>query len=89
MTKSKQSSALRTAEEIFQAALKLSPDEREKLVARLKQHRAPAEAAAQQSTAWADEMHRRVELLRAGKMHTVSADEAIERARARLRAGRK
>ena len=79
----------KTAEDIYADVAKLSAAERDKLVAMLNQDYPQAAAAAKIDTAWADELRRRVELLRAGQMATVPADEAIQRARARLAAGRK
>jgi putative addiction module component (TIGR02574 family) len=89
MTTLKEAATPRTLEEIYQDALRLSPEEREKLVAMLNQNYPQAAAAAKIDKAWADELRRRVDLLRAGQMATVSAGEAIQRARARLAAGRK
>ena len=79
----------KTAEDIFAEAAKLSPAEREKLVAMLNQDYPQPASAAKIDKVWADELRRRVDLLRAGQMATVPADEAIQRARARLAAGRK
>jgi putative addiction module component (TIGR02574 family) len=79
----------KTAEDLYAEASKLSPAERDKLVAMLNQDYPQPASAAKSDKAWADELRRRVELLRAGRMTTVSADEAIQHARARLAAGRK
>jgi putative addiction module component (TIGR02574 family) len=89
MTTPKETATPRTLEDVYEDALKLSPEERANLVAMLNQGCPQAAAAAKIDKAWADELRRRVELLRAGQMATVSAGEAIQQARARLAAGRK
>lgn len=74
---------------VFEAALQLSAEEREKLVALLNEQSAAEDLDANRNAAWMVELRRRVELLRSGKMTVVAADEAIQRARARLVAHRK
>jgi len=79
----------KTAEDLYAEVSKLSSAERDKLVVMLNQDYPQPASATKIDKAWADELRRRVELLRAGQMATVSGDEAIQRARARLAAGRK
>ena len=79
----------KTLNAVFEAALQLSAEEREKLVALLNEQSAAEDLDANRNAAWMVELRRRVELLRSGKMTVVAADEAIQRARARLVAHRK
>lgn len=79
----------KTLNAVYEAALQLSAEEREKLVALLNEQSAAEDLDANRNAAWMVELHRRVELLRSGKMTVVAADEAIQRARARLVAHRK
>ena len=79
----------KTLEEVLEEARQLSQEERGKLVAMLNQDYSQDALAAKIDKAWADELRHRVELLRAGQMATVSADEAIQHARIRLAASRK
>ena len=79
----------KTLNALYEAALQLSAEEREKLVALLNEQSAAEDLDANRNAAWMVELRRRVELLRSGKMTVVAADEAIQRARARLVAHRK
>jgi putative addiction module component (TIGR02574 family) len=79
----------KTAEDIYAEVARLSPAERDKLVAMLNQEYPQPESAVKIDKVWVDELRRRVDLLRAGEMATVPADEAIQRARAKLATGRK
>ena len=79
----------KTLNAVYEAALQLSAEEREKLVALLNEQSAAEDLDANRNAAWMVELRRRVELLRSGKMTVVAADEAIQRARARLVAHRK
>jgi len=74
----------KTLNAVFEAALQLSAEEREKLVALLNEQSAAEDSEANCNAAWVVELRRRVELLRSGQMPVVAADEAIQRARARL-----
>ena len=79
MNKPDESSARKTVEELYQAAQKLSADDRELLLAMLQQNDAP-----DIDQAWVEEIRRRVRLLDEGKMKTVPMEEALQRAHDRL-----
>jgi putative addiction module component (TIGR02574 family) len=61
-------------DEIAAVALELPEDDREELIARLSAHRSRDQAVRQ---AWLDEAERRMELVRAGKMRLLDADEVL------------
>ncbi len=61
-------------DEIEAAALELPLDDREELIIRLSAHRSRNPAVRQ---AWLDEAERRMELVRAGKMRLLDADEVL------------
>ncbi|HEU0298627.1 MAG TPA: addiction module protein [Longimicrobium sp.] len=61
-------------DEIEAVILALPEDDREELIARLSARRTRNPAIRQ---AWLDEAERRMELVRAGKMHLIDADEAL------------
>lgn len=63
-----------TIDEIEAAALELPEDDRDELIERLSARRPPREAIRQ---AWLDEAERRMELVRAGKMRLIDADEVL------------
>lgn len=63
-----------TIEQIEAVALELPEDDREELIARLTASRTRDPAVRQ---AWLDEAERRMELVRAGKMRLIDADEAL------------
>jgi putative addiction module component (TIGR02574 family) len=84
MTKPNQSSAPRTVEEIFHAALKLSPEEREKLACMLEddlQNPDSWYATPEIAQAWNKEIARRIKLMDEGKMEMIAADEVHRRLR--------
>lgn len=84
MTNQKQSSAPRTVEEIFQAALKLSPEEREKLARMLEDdvHNPDSWYGTPEiAQAWNKEIARRIKLMDEGKMEMIAADEVHRRLR--------
>ena len=61
-------------DEIEAAALELPEDERDELIDRLSGGRTRKDAIRQ---AWLDEAERRMELVRAGKMRLIDADEVL------------
>ena len=61
-------------DELTAVALQLPEDDREELIARLSAHRGRNPAVRQ---AWLDEAERRMELVRAGKMRLLDADEVL------------
>ena len=61
-------------DEIEAAALELPEDERDELIDRLSGGRTRNDAIRQ---AWLDEAERRMELVRAGKMRLIDADEVL------------
>jgi hypothetical protein len=63
-----------TIEQIEAVALELPEDDREELITRLAASRTPRPEVRQ---AWLDEAERRMELVRAGKMRLIDADEAL------------
>jgi hypothetical protein len=65
---------LMSIEEVEAAALALSEDDREELIARLSETRAHERSRHQ---GWIDEAERRMELVRAGKMRLIDADEVL------------
>jgi hypothetical protein len=100
MTTPKETSATQTLEEIYQDALRLSPEEREKLVAMLKLNSDEREllvamlaqdqdensgwASPEIKQAWMDEIERRERLHAEGKNPNLSLDEAREQVLAHL-----
>jgi hypothetical protein len=78
---------MRAADSILAEALELPEDERARVALLLSESLAgtPDVGAAE---AWAGEIARRVERLRDGSAHTVTADEALSQARVRLAARR-
>jgi len=69
---------------VFAAAIKLSVDERELLVAMLATNDNPGWAGPEIEHAWMEEVARREQLAREGKMETYTWDEVRERLLARL-----
>lgn len=63
-----------TIDQIEAVALELPEDDREELIARLTAGRTREPHVRQ---AWLDEAERRMELVRAGKMRLIDADEAL------------
>jgi hypothetical protein len=63
-----------TIDQIEAVALELPEDDREELIARLSANRARNPDVRQ---AWLNEAERRMELVRAGKMRLIGADEAL------------
>ena len=61
-------------EEIVAAALQLPEEDREEVIARLSAHRSHPDSIRQ---AWIDEADRRMELVHAGKMRLLDADEVL------------
>ena len=78
---------MRAADSILAEALELPEDERARVALRLSESLAgdPDVGAAE---AWAGEIARRVQRLRDGSARTMTADEALSRAQARLAARR-
>jgi hypothetical protein len=74
---------MRTSDSILAEALELPEEERARVALRLSESLSgmPDAGAAE---AWAGEIARRIERLRDGSARTVTADEALSRARARL-----
>lgn len=68
-----------TAEQVEAEALRLSPEERARLAARLI---ASLDEETRAARAWIEEANRRYALARAGEMGTVPASEVIARMRA-------
>jgi putative addiction module component (TIGR02574 family) len=71
---------------IYEAALKLSAEERELLVVMLEQHDAPRWASPEIEAAWMEEIERREQLFREGKMEAYAWEEVRERILKRLAA---
>lgn len=63
-----------TIDQIEAVALELPEDDREELIARLTASRSRDPRVRQ---SWLDEAERRMELVRAGKMRLIDADEAL------------
>jgi hypothetical protein len=63
-----------SVEEVVAAALELPEEDREEVIARLDAHRSRAASIRQ---AWIDEADRRMELVRAGKMRLLEAEEVL------------
>lgn len=78
---------MRQLELLLAEALNLPEDQRAQLALRLAESLEPAPASSAQE-AWAREITRRVERLRAGTARTVTAEDAIANARAKLAAHR-
>jgi putative addiction module component (TIGR02574 family) len=77
---------MREPEAILDEALELPEPERARLALRLAESLEPSpELGAEE--AWAEEIARRIARLRDGSVRTVSSEEAMARARARLRRG--
>ena len=74
---------MRASDSILEAALELPEEERARVALRLSESLsgAPDAGAAE---AWAGEIARRIKRLRDGSARTVTADEALARARAHL-----
>ena len=74
--------------EVLEKALTLSVQDRGRLIDRLIESldEGPAEEGAEE--AWASEIKRRVDEIRAGKARTIPAEEVRERISARLRNGK-
>ena len=80
MTKSKQSSAPRTAEQIFQAALRLSPEEREKLACMLEDNVHNPDswyATPEIAQAWNKEIARRIKAIDEGTVQLLDGDKVL------------
>jgi len=75
---------MREPDAILHDALELPEDERARLALRLAESLEPAPAP-QAADAWASEVARRIQRLRDGTALTVTSDDALARARARLR----
>ena len=74
---------MRASDSILAEALKLPEEERARVALRLSESLSePPDADA--AAAWAGEIARRIERLRDGSARTVTADEALSRAQARL-----
>jgi hypothetical protein len=73
--------APRTVEQIYEAALKLSAEEREKLYLMLINDEEQYVMDPEIERAALEECERRVQLVREGKMEFVDADEVIRKAR--------
>jgi len=73
-----------TVQELYEAALKLSTEEREKLYLMLSQEdeRYTVDPAAERAII--EECERRVQMVREGKMELIDADEVIRKAKAIL-----
>lgn len=74
-----------TVQSVAEAALKLSPEDREALVERLIASLEPADAL---HPAWREEITRRVAEMQAGRAHLIPADEAMARLTAHIHARR-
>jgi putative addiction module component (TIGR02574 family) len=76
------------ASEVLAKALQLSPQERELLIDRLMDSldEGPAEAGAEE--AWGDEIKRRVDEIRSGKVKLIPGEEVERRISARMRRAR-
>jgi putative addiction module component (TIGR02574 family) len=74
---------MRTSDSILAEALKLPEDERARVALRLSESLSKRQIAGAEE-AWAGEITRRIERLRDGSARTVTADEALASARARL-----
>ena len=79
---------MRTPTPLLEAALALPEEERAELALRLVESLDGAGSDEGADDAWADEVAVRIEALRAGHAEIVSADEAFQAARRRLRAPR-
>jgi len=73
---------MRVSDSILAEALKLPEEERARVALRLSESLSEPDAGA--AEAWAGEIARRIERLRDGSARTVTADEALSRAQARL-----
>lgn len=74
----------KTAEDVYTAALALSETERERLMVMLANQEGSGWASPEIEQAWLEEIQHRVRLLEEGKMATVPATDALNRARERL-----
>jgi hypothetical protein len=74
MTTPKETSAPRTMEEIYQDALRLSSEEREKLVGMLDQDENSGWTSLEIKQAWIEECDRRVQLVKDGKAGWVDGE---------------
>jgi putative addiction module component (TIGR02574 family) len=74
---------MRTSDSLLAEALQLPEQERARLALRLAESLDRA-AGADSEDAWASEVSRRIERLRAGTVQTVSAETALAQARERL-----
>ena len=86
MTETNNPSLPESLNAVYEAALRLSADERELLVTMLAQHDAPGWVSPEIEQAWIDECERREQLVREGKMQTYSWEEVRERLLKRLAA---
>jgi hypothetical protein len=68
---------LKTVGQIYEAALKLSAEEREMLAVKLKQDEAPGFLSPEIETAWVDEVRRRRTLHAQGKTRDVPGEEVF------------
>jgi hypothetical protein len=74
-------SSNKTAKDIYEDALKLGKDEREKLFFMLTQQTGSGFAAPDIEQAWIEECDRRVQLIEEGKAGWVDGDEALQELR--------
>ncbi len=75
---------LKTAEDVYEDALELSDAERERLKSMLSNAASSGWASPEIKQAWMEEVQQRIKLLDEGKMATVPATDAVNRARERL-----
>jgi putative addiction module component (TIGR02574 family) len=79
---------LLTWEELLEQALRLPPDEQERIARTLYEHLADLddedEDPAEVEAAWAEEIERRVEEIRNGTVETIPADVVMAELRARF-----
>lgn len=77
-------SKLKTAEDVYEDALALSEAERERLKSMLSNAESSGWASPEIEQAWMEEVQQRIKLLGEGKMATLPATDALNRARERL-----
>jgi len=75
----------KTAEDVFEAVQQLDPTEREKLSALLEQEKSGGWASPEIEQVWMEESQRRIRMLNSGEMETVSSEDALLRARQRIK----